>query len=94
MVEAALQRAHAYAAAGADGIFMPGLADLRLIELAAKASPLPLNIMVGEATPALAALARAGVARVSHGPGPYLTAMRALEGAARAAFDDGAPETG
>jgi methylisocitrate lyase len=87
MVEAALERAHAYAAAGADGIFMPGLADLGLIEVAAKASPLPLNIMVGSGTPSLAALARVGVARVSHGPGPYLTAMRAVEDAARVAFD-------
>jgi len=86
MVEAALERAHAYALAGADGIFMPGLADLNLIEVAAKASPLPLNIMVGKGTPSQAALARVGVARVSHGPGPYLTAMRALEDAARAAF--------
>jgi 2-methylisocitrate lyase-like PEP mutase family enzyme len=86
MVEAALERAHAYATAGADGIFMPGLVDAGLIEVAGKASPLPLNIMVGEATPAWAALARAGVARVSHGPGPYLTAMRAVESAARIAF--------
>ncbi|MDB5444443.1 MAG: hypothetical protein JWP73_2819 [Phenylobacterium sp.] len=88
MVEAALDRAQAYEAAGADGIFMPGLAELGLIEVAAKASPLPLNIMVGEGSPTLAALARAGVARVSHGPGPYLTAMRAVEDAARAAFGD------
>jgi 2-methylisocitrate lyase-like PEP mutase family enzyme len=85
MVEAALERAHAYAAAGADGIFMPGLIDLGLIEAAAKASPLPLNIMVGEGTPPLSALARVGVSRVSHGPGPYRLAMRALEAAARAA---------
>jgi 2-methylisocitrate lyase-like PEP mutase family enzyme len=88
MVEAALERAHAYAAAGAAGIFMPGLRDLGLIEAAAKASPLLLNIMVGEGTPSLAALTRAGVARISHGPGPYLIAMRAVEDAARAAFDD------
>jgi methylisocitrate lyase len=87
MVEVALERAHAYAAAGADGIFMPGLVDAGLIEIAAKFSPLPLNVMVGEGTPALAVLARVGVARVSHGPGPYLKAMRAVEDAARAAFD-------
>ena len=36
-------------------------------------------------TPTLSALAGAGVARVSHGPGPYLTAMKALEDAARVA---------
>jgi 2-methylisocitrate lyase-like PEP mutase family enzyme len=86
MVDAALERAHAYAAAGADGIFMPGLTDPALIETAAKASPLPLNIMVGEGTPPLSALARAGVSRVSHGPGPYRLAMRAVEAAARAAM--------
>jgi 2-methylisocitrate lyase-like PEP mutase family enzyme len=86
MVEAALERADAYAQAGADGIFMPGLLDLGLIQIVAKASPLPLNIMVGEGTPSLSALARAGVSRVSHGPGPYLLAMRAVEEAARAAM--------
>jgi len=92
MVEAALERARAYAAAGADGIFMPGLVDIGLIEIAAKASPLPLNIMAAQATPTLAALARVGVARVSHGPGPYLTAMRGVEQAARAAFGGAAAD--
>lgn len=86
MVEAALERARAFAAAGADGIFIPGVVDLDLIEILAKESPLPLNIMVGKGSPNLAALTRAGVARVSHGPGPYLAAMQALEGAARAAM--------
>ena len=41
--------------------------------------------MVGATTPPLAELARAGVARVSHGPGPYLLAMKTLEDAARSA---------
>jgi len=86
LLEAAMERARAYAAAGADGIFAPGLADLALIARLAEASQRPLNIMVGDRTPSLDALARAGVARVSHGPGPFLTAMRALEAAARAAF--------
>jgi 2-methylisocitrate lyase-like PEP mutase family enzyme len=79
MLEAAIERARAYAAAGADGIFGPGLADLRLIARLVEVSPLPVNIMVGDSTPSLDALARVGVARVSHGPGPYLTAMGALE---------------
>lgn len=86
MVEAALERARAFAAAGADGIFIPGVVDLGLIEILAKGSPLPLNIMVGKGSPNLASLTRAGVARVSHGPGPYLAAMQALEAAARAAL--------
>src|SRR5262245_62561273 len=85
MVVEAIARARAYAEAGADGLFAPGLADLTLIARLAEASPLPLNIMVGDATPPLRALAEHGVARVSHGPRPYLMVMKALEEAARAA---------
>ncbi len=87
MVVEAIERARAYANAGADGLFAPGLADLTLIARLANASPLPLNIMVGDATPPLRALAEHGVARVSHGPRPYLAAMKALEEAARASAD-------
>lgn len=85
MVVEAVERARAYAKAGADGLFAPGLAEIILIARLAQASPLPLNIMVGDGTPPMRALAEHGVARVSHGPGPYLMAMKALEGAARAA---------
>lgn len=87
MVVDAIERTRAYADAGADGLFAPGLADITLIAHLANASPLPLNIMVGDATPPLRALAQHGVARVSHGPRPYLMAMKALEEAARAAAD-------
>jgi 2-methylisocitrate lyase-like PEP mutase family enzyme len=79
MVLEAIERAHAYAAAGADGIFAPGLADIALIGRFAEASPLPLNIMIDGSTPPVGALAQHGVARVSHGPGPYLAAMKALD---------------
>jgi 2-methylisocitrate lyase-like PEP mutase family enzyme len=85
MVVEAIERARAYAEAGADGLFAPGLADIALIARLAKESPLPLNIMVGDATPPMRALAANGVARVSHGPRPYLIAMKALEEAARRA---------
>jgi 2-methylisocitrate lyase-like PEP mutase family enzyme len=85
MVTEALARAQAYADAGADGLFVPGVVDAALIARLAEASPLPLNVMVMSATPPLSVLAAKGVARVSHGPGPYLTAMKALEDAARAA---------
>jgi 2-methylisocitrate lyase-like PEP mutase family enzyme len=86
MIEETLERAHAYAAAGADGLFAPGLVDEALIAKLAAASPLPLNVMVSDRTPNLRSLANAGVARVSHGPGPYIATMRALEIAARAAM--------
>jgi len=84
MVVEAIERARAYAAAGADGIFAPGLADVTLIARLAESSPLPVNIMVDDATPPVRALAEHGVARVSYGPRPYLAAMKALEEAARA----------
>jgi 2-methylisocitrate lyase-like PEP mutase family enzyme len=87
MVEVALERGRLYAEAGADGLFVPGLADERLIARLVKDSPLPVNIMAGERTPPAERLAELGVARISHGPGPYLLVMRALENAARAALE-------
>lgn len=79
----ALERAEAYADAGANGLFTPGLSDLALIRRLAEGSPLPLNIMRLGTKPSIKELADAGVARVSHGPYPYLLAMEALERAAR-----------
>src|SRR5262245_17734563 len=85
MVRETAERARAYAEAGADGLFAPGLEDIALIGELARASPLPLNIMVSGATPPLRVLAEHGVARVSHGPRPYLMVMKTLEDAARSA---------
>jgi len=76
MVAEAVERACAYAAAGADGLFAPGLLAPRLIERLVEASPLPLNIMMGEGAPSVRELAECGVARVSYGPFPYLEAMK------------------
>jgi 2-methylisocitrate lyase-like PEP mutase family enzyme len=85
MLEDAIERAHAYAEAGADGVFVPGLVDTKLISRFTQSSPLPVNIMVGESTSPLQVLAEHGVSRVSYGPIPYLTAMKALEERARTA---------
>ena len=85
MVVQAIERAHAYAEAGADGLFVPGLANVKLIARLVEGSPLPLNIMVGDATPPLRVLSECGVARVSYGPRPYLAVMKVLEQAAREA---------
>jgi 2-methylisocitrate lyase-like PEP mutase family enzyme len=76
-----IARAHAYRAAGADGIFPPNLTALDPIGRLVEATPLPVNIMIGDATPSVRELAACGVARVSYGPRPYLLAMRALAGA-------------
>jgi 2-methylisocitrate lyase-like PEP mutase family enzyme len=86
MVELALQRAEAYAAAGASGFFAPGLNDEALIGKLCAACPLPVNIMVMPATPPATRLADLGVARISHGPGPYRQMMRMLDEAARRVY--------
>lgn len=86
MLDEALERARAFAEAGASGLFTPGLVSIDLIKHLAGRSPLPVNIMMSSKSPSVRDLAAAGVARVSHGPGPYLMAMKALENAARAAL--------
>ena len=86
MVDAALERAHAYAEAGANGFFVPLLADLSLLERFCKASPLPVNFMAFPGAPAAAQVAATGVARISHGPFPYKLAMKALREAAEAVY--------
>lgn len=86
MVDAALERARAYADAGADGLFVPGLVDDALIARLVEGSPLPVNIMVVPEASTRARLAELGVARISHGPGPYLGAMGWLTAEARKAM--------
>jgi 2-methylisocitrate lyase-like PEP mutase family enzyme len=86
LVEDALARARAYADAGADGLFVPGLVDEKLIARVVEGSPLPVNIMMSASAPPAARLAELGVARISHGPGPYRMMMKALEKAAREAL--------
>jgi 2-methylisocitrate lyase-like PEP mutase family enzyme len=85
LLDEALERARLYAEAGADGLFLPGLVDERLIGLACQRSPLPVNIMVWKGTPPLRRLAELGAARVSHAGAPWRVAMKALADAARAA---------
>lgn len=82
----ALERARAYADAGANGFFVPGLVDQGLIARICEASPLPVNVMMFAGMPPAKRLAELGVARISHGPGPYRQAMQALTDAARAAL--------
>jgi methylisocitrate lyase len=86
MVDAALERARAYAQAGASGLFVPGVVDEALIASIVEASPLPVNVMVMRDTPGRSRLAELGVARISHGPGPYRGAMQWLTEAAKAAI--------
>lgn len=80
----AARRAKLYADAGADGIFVPGLTDLALIEKFVQLTPLPVNIMVTKGVPEIPDLARVGVRRVSLGPWPMMAAMRVIGQAAAA----------
>ena len=71
LMEEALARAKAYAAAGASGIFMPGLKSPELIMRAADEISLPLNILIMPGAPARQEMAALGVARISYGLGPW-----------------------
>lgn len=86
MLQEAIERANAYAQAGASGFFAPGLRDESLIRTLCDAVNLPVNIIALPGTPARSKLAELGVARVSHGPVPYRQMIAGLSQAAAAAF--------
>jgi 2-methylisocitrate lyase-like PEP mutase family enzyme len=77
-VGAALDRAKAYAAAGASGFFIPGLTAESLIGRICDDAPLPVNVMVIDGVPSNDRLTALGVARISYGPIPYVRAMSLL----------------
>ena len=86
MVEAALERARAYADCGADGLFVPALVDDSLLAQLVEKSPLPVNIMAGADLARPKRAAELGVARVSYGPTAYRMAMALVETTAREVF--------
>lgn len=87
-LEEALSRAEAYADAGANGFFIPGLTNAKGIEMLCNRTLLPINVMVLPTSPLPAQLANLGVARISYGPSPYRQAMETLTSAARAVLFD------
>ncbi len=84
LADAALDRARAYAQAGARGIFFPFVREEALIAKLCESSPLPVNILIGEGVPDHRRLADLGVARISHGHGPWAAAMAWLKREAEA----------
>ncbi len=67
-VEAVIDRAARYRAAGCDGLFVPGLSDGgAMAAIAAAIKPMPLNIMAMPGLPPLEALEKHGVRRLSTG---------------------------
>jgi 2-methylisocitrate lyase-like PEP mutase family enzyme len=75
----ALDRAKAYAAAGASGFFIPGLPNDALIGRICEGVTLPVNVMVMDGVPSNDRLSELGVSRISYGPIPYISAMNALQ---------------
>ena len=86
LADKAIERGKAYASAGANGFFIPGLADLNQVERICAAVPLPVNAMHLPNGPGRADWARAGIARVSHGPFPYMAMQEWLTREAQAAL--------
>ncbi|MBU6421953.1 MAG: isocitrate lyase/PEP mutase family protein [Gammaproteobacteria bacterium] len=79
----ALRRLKAYAQAGVDCLFAPGVADAATIAALVRELKLPLNILAGPATPAVAELQKLGVARVSLGSGLHRASLAFAERLAR-----------
>ena len=88
-VDATLERAAAFRAAGADGIFVPGAVEPGTVKELADGIDAPLNVLVGPGTPPVAELAALGVARVSAGSGIALAAYAVVRRAARELLDTG-----
>jgi 2-methylisocitrate lyase-like PEP mutase family enzyme len=86
LADQAIERGKAYADAGGNGFFIPGLANLSLVERIARAVSLPVNAMHLPGGPSRAQWASAGVARVSHGPFPFMDMQKWLTGQAEAAL--------
>ncbi|TRD14800.1 isocitrate lyase/PEP mutase family protein [Palleronia caenipelagi] len=74
----AKERGAAYAGAGADGFFVPGLVDFDLIGDIVNAVDLPVNVLKKDGMGSVGDLATVGVSRISHGPAPYRQAMSDL----------------
>jgi 2-methylisocitrate lyase-like PEP mutase family enzyme len=82
-IDEVLARSAAYAAAGADSLFVPGLTDpAEIAEIAA--GPLPVAVMVWAGAPSVAELTAVGVVRISLGSA---IAQAAYAVAARAATE-------
>ena len=86
LAEQAIERGRAYADAGVNGYFIPGLADLALVERIVGAVTVPVNAMWLPNGPSRAEWASAGIARVSHGPFPFMAMQQWLTGKAAAAL--------
>jgi len=89
LVADAIRRLQAYEAAGADGLFAPGLAAPETIASVVRAVHLPLNVMAFEDVPSVPELGRLGVRRVSVGSGPMRATLALTRRIAEELLRDG-----
>ena len=88
-VDLTLERAAAFLAAGADGIFVPGAVEPGTVKALVAGIHGPLNAMVGPGAPTVAEPAGLGVARISAGAGPAQAAHALVHRAARELLREG-----
>jgi len=84
-----VERLNRYRQAGADCLFIPGVADRETIGRLVGAVRGPVNILASAGSPSIAELKGLGVARVSFGSGPSRIAIGAARRFARAVRDLG-----
>ncbi len=70
-----VERMRAFAAAGADCVFVPGVRDETTIAALVNAANVPLNVLAVAGVPPIARLRQLGVGRVSTGSGPMRATM-------------------
>jgi 2-methylisocitrate lyase-like PEP mutase family enzyme len=75
----ALARTRAYANAGADGFFVPGLSNIDYIAKLCALAPIPINILMNSEDLSIKRLKEAGVARISYGESPFVQVMKTLK---------------
>ena len=88
-----VRRARAYLAAGANGVFVPGVADADTIRQLAAALDAPINVIGGPGVPSIPELHALGVARVSVGPGLVRAIMAQVRAAANELLGPGTYES-
>ena len=84
-----LDRAAAFLAAGADGVFVPGVKDPAVIRALVEEIDAPLNILVGPGSPTVSELRDLGVARASLGSTIVRAAYALVRRGASELFDAG-----
>ncbi len=86
-----IHRLQAFERAGADVLYAPALPSLEAVRVVCAAVSRPVNVLAGgsSATPSVAALAEAGVKRISRGSALSRVALGALVRAAREILEEG-----